>query len=415
MQWTRTPTTQWKGTTYPVATPYYRKNTIPEPTTTRELFLSRPIPHFRLETPMSDEPCTQRPYYANLIRNIPGAYRYATPGSITNAIDAPEFPPFTCDPASSGCPVYNPRKTALERIRRVSNGHKGWDPATGSSAVFHTTDAYLRNRTKLFDQHNFHYIQSGDTTALPGSTQASDNIYRPHGLASCPKYYISSALQNHTFSYRWTDGEVYSAVFPDGWYTLATFQNAWENIQRTNQTYFQNETTGTIHYLIRFAHNTAIDRISLSILDPAQYADAVNPKDDIGSVLSVILVDSLLGSDGLGFQSMSYTGYATYDSVSKGKLATTYRRTYYNPSNPQYATSHAVPSSDRLLRLQYNTINRTAATYFEPFGHGNAVAMAYGVMRNKRVEKDKNDAWPYTTSKLVNGEWVCVRDCSVRR
>jgi hypothetical protein len=410
MHWTRTPTTQWKGTTYPVATYYFKQNTIPVPTTTRELFVSRPIPHRRLELTPSNEPCQARAHYASLIRNVPGSHRYTTPGTSTNALDAPEFPTVSCDPSGPGCSVYNAKKTALDRARRIRPGYMAVDPATGSSSLFPTSESYLRNRIKMFDQNNFHYIQSGDASAGPNT----NNIYRPNGLASCSNYYMDA--QNNTFSYEWTDGNTYQAVFPDGWYTLAAFQNAWEEIQRTNQTYFWNEFTGTIYYAIRFAHDSRIDRISLSLIDPNDYGEgASNRKDDVGNPLSVHFDHSRLGIDGLGFTSTVYSGYSVHDSTTTGKLATTYHRTYYNPSNPQYATSHAVPSSDRILRLQYNTINRTAATYAEPYGHGNAAAMAYGVMRNSRVEKDKHNAWPYTKSKWVNGEWVCVRDCSVRR
>jgi hypothetical protein len=406
MYWTVHQEVQWKGPTHPIAVPTRRKNAILPPSTSRELFTTRAVPHYRLEM---ESGCSNRPYLNNLIRNVPGAFRYSTPGIESNATDALNHPQSNCEQ----CVPHNSRKIALDKVRRISNGRKNWNPATGTSTTFQTTREYLHNRAKLFDQNNFHYIQSGDSSALPGTTQASDNVYRTGGISSCSKYFISAELQNHTFTYIWTDGETYTAEFPDGWYTLAMFQNAWEGIQRDNHTYFLNEATGEIYYLIRFTHNSAIDRISLSIVDPSIYADVGTnqiAEVDEPTDISVSLEDSMLGEDGLGFPSAVYTGYGVHNSSTLGRLATTYYRTYYNPSNPQYATTHAVPSSDRLLRLQYNTINKTAATYLEPYGHGNAVAMAYGVMRNARVEKDKHNH-PYYTSKLINGEWVCVRDC----
>lgn len=396
MYWTIKQDVQWKGATHPVAVPFLKKNTIVPPTDSRSLFTPRAIPHTRLEIGPG---CSSRSYYANLLRNIPGSFRYATPGSTTGALDALISPPDQCS-----------KKTALDKVRRISNGRKSWNAATGTSATFHTTREYLQNRIKLFDQHNFHYVQSGDTTALPGSTQTDSNIYRPNGISSCSKYFISASAQNNVFSYTWTNGQTFTVEFPDGWYNLATFQNALEQIQRANGTYFLNELTGAVYYLFRFTHNDEIDRISLSILNPSIYTGiATNQLEEVDEIsdVSVSLVNSTLGEVGLGFQSRVYHEYGVHDSDRVGKLATTYHRTYYRPSNPQYSTSHAVPSSDRILRLQYNTINRTAATYLEPFGHGNAVAMAYGVMRNSRVEKDKYTP-PYCLSKRVLGEPLCI-------
>lgn len=402
-------TTNWKGVTYSIAVPYFKKNTIQVSDVTADLFKPRNIPHRRLEISNSDA-CGSRPNYANLLRNAPGVFRYETSGT-TLAIDAPVFPMFTCD--GSGCASA----AALQRVRRISNGMQR--NAEGAPKYFQSSTEYLRNRQKLAEQHNYHYIQSGDATAQPGSTASQENQYRPRGPASCPKYKIAAELQNHRFSYTWVDGTTKEITFPDGWYTLAVFQNALEQKLVEAGDYYRNESTGTNYFLFKFTAHPDANRISLTIVDPATFVDIAtnqgeSPEEGADQVPTILFTGSSLGLLGLGFTQSSYVSAGIYISERFGGLAQTYRRTHFHPSNPQYAVSGAVQSSDRTLRLQYNTMNRTAASYAAPYGQGNATAMAYGVMRDKRVEKDKHNQWPYSTPKLQNGVWKCVRDCKMR-
>lgn len=413
--------TEWKGPQYPIAVPFYKQNSIRTPTTNHDLFISRSIPHRRLEIPSHETKCNSRPYMANLIRDVPGSMRFESQGSISNAQATPEFPLTSCSRDPPGCFAQTSAETnARNRVRRISNARRNWNSATNSPASFQNSAEYLRNRTKLFDQHNFHYIQSGDTTALPGTPASSENTYRPQGPASCSKYSILASLENHRFSYTWVDGTETEVVIPDGWYTLATFQNALERIFIDNGDYFQNTDTGTRYFLFKFTADPTTNRISLTIVDPAVYSGIATNQGNAPTegepeqVPSVLFPSGSLGPTGLGFTQSAYTTAGIHVSERVGQLANTYKRTHYNPSNPQYATSHAVSSSARTLRLQYNTMNTTASSYAVPYGSGNAVAMAYGVMRDKRVEKDKHNAWPYNTPKLVNGQWTCARDCRMR-
>ena len=61
----------------------------------------------------------------------------------------------------------------------------------------------------------------------------------------------------------------------------------------------------------------------------------------------------------------------------------------YKPSNYKFANQGGVSSSDRMLRLKYNTITDTGASYTAPLGNQVANALSYGKSADAYTIKDK--------------------------
>lgn len=68
---------------------------------------------------------------------------------------------------------------------------------------------------------------------------------------------------------------------------------------------------------------------------------------------------------------------------------TNYIPTYYKPNNPQFAQQGAVSSSDRLLRLKYDTMTTNGGLYSSALGSATGNAMAYGGSPNPYSVKEK--------------------------
>jgi hypothetical protein len=68
---------------------------------------------------------------------------------------------------------------------------------------------------------------------------------------------------------------------------------------------------------------------------------------------------------------------------------TQYVPVYYKPNNSKFATQGAVDSSDRLVRLKYDTITDIGGKMRATYGQQTANALAYGVPVNGYTIKDK--------------------------
>jgi len=68
---------------------------------------------------------------------------------------------------------------------------------------------------------------------------------------------------------------------------------------------------------------------------------------------------------------------------------TSYVPVYYKPNNAKFAQQGGVSSSNRLVRLKYDTITDVGASMTKVYGNHTANALAYGVPANGYTIKDK--------------------------
>lgn len=403
------PSSGWKGRIFNVSIPVYRKN-VRNVTNSDKVAL--PYTHPRLEIADYGSECTTDANPRFIQNRYPGSVRYTSNGESTGFIDAPIWDTTQSNCLTEGiCDILNPRQVALVRARKKANDLKQYDPNTGVPKQFYSTSEYLKNRNKTYEQRNYHYLLAGDSNALPGDPASRNNVYTPAGPETCPKYHISADIGNNTFVYVWDITEI-TVTIPDGWYSFSNFRNLFRNIMIENNTYYIHDTTGERLFLIDFVHDSNADRIAMVIGEDSDYSGVAT--DQYGGsnapVVSVNFSSSNFGSDGLGFLSMSDYTVGRYVSEKVGHLANSYRRTYYKPSNPQFATNGAVSGAERILRLQYNTMNTTALSYRIPFGQGDVNAMAYGVPRDKVVAKTKYDTYDFTHPRFnSSGDVTCTK------
>jgi len=79
----------------------------------------------------------------------------------------------------------------------------------------------------------------------------------------------------------------------------------------------------------------------------------------------------------------------TVSHCSTIDLSTNYVPVYYKPNNSKFAEQGAVTSSNRLVRLKYDTITRSGTQYRAAYGTSVENALAYGVPENGYTFKDK--------------------------
>lgn len=89
----------------------------------------------------------------------------------------------------------------------------------------------------------------------------------------------------------------------------------------------------------------------------------------------------------------SYTTDNKYSSNTashcSNNLLTDYVPVYYKPNNSKFAGQGAVTSSNRLVRLKYDTITKAGLQYRAAYGTSVENALAYGVSENGYTIKDK--------------------------
>lgn len=79
----------------------------------------------------------------------------------------------------------------------------------------------------------------------------------------------------------------------------------------------------------------------------------------------------------------------TVSHCSTTDLSTNYVPVYYKPNNSKFAEQGAVTSSNRLVRLKYDTITKAGLTFRSALGTSVENALAYGVPENGYTIKDK--------------------------
>jgi hypothetical protein len=328
---------------------------------------------------------------------------------------------------SSNC--INRVNSALRRVRSAGGIPKKFNAQKNNDQYYSSSNQYLYSRNKTFDQNQYHFIRQGNPTVTPGSAFATQNVYSTQGLSHCNLYYISAALGNNTFSYKWIDGNTYSGTIPDGYYDFSGFAGAFQSIMSTNNHYYIRMSNNTKLFLMNFTYDTLSNSIQFqSYISNPYYGNVLYsapPGVTWNSSLNISKTPQLIISGGIssviGFSSASYpssvlsANYAV-TSTAQPKIAPEYVIANYKPNNYQFATQGAVDSSSLITRIKYDTLRTTGATMKNNTGSSIANSLAYAVPEstNGNIKKAGNP-YPLKNTPVIDPITGAIQPCKVYR
>jgi len=423
----------WKGRTFNQITSYIRKNggVSSAVTVGNNIFNNMPLKIYRREIAVPTETnCKQRSAIRIDILNAPGGSitnSAVNAGGLVNKIDfnltenSSERPGSACDNvcASTGS---SSQSNALRRLRSGGMIKKQFDLSTSKQTYYTNSQQYINSRNRGFNQNQFYYTRTGDTSSKPGDSLSTNNIYTTNTITDCKKIYISAAT---SFQYTWVNQpNMVSTVnttppaqvtvnVPAGYYNINDINDVLHNTMIANSHYYRRLDNLTNVFLLEFALNNSsglveltVSPISASIVTANFYGKAL-----ITTQLGVIEATSWTTPTAIttpqitilnnSFKTAIGFANATYPSTNANTTVTTFtgsslpllqpegNRVYYKPNNPQFAQQGAVTSSSRIARRRYDTITNSAASYRTAFGLHVSNALAYGVPANGYTIKDK--------------------------
>lgn len=441
----------WKGRTFnQISSTILKNNTVSaDYNIGNSIFRKgRALNIYRREIVIPSEPiCDKRTGISIDILNAPGgsitnsSINEGKSGGLVNLVDfnltenTSERPGSNCD---NECTSFgNTQSNALRRLRSGGMIKKQFDLSTDKPTYYTSSQQYINGRNKGFTQNQYYYIQTGNSSAKPGDSLSTNNMYASNTLTNCKKFYISTAT---SFQYIWVNeptivgGEnttppaTVTVNVPVGYYDVEDINSLLHNTMTTNLHYYQRLDNKTKVYLLNFALNgttgnieLAVSPISESIVTTNSYNKAYETTE-LGVVETSrwstpttpatpqITIDDNDFKSVIGFDAGTYpatntnTTTETFVSTASPLIKTRYNRVYYKPNNPQFAQQGAVTSGSKIARIKYDTITTAAASYtnVNVLGRHVANALAYNVPANGYTIKDKlgypNKNTPIVTS-----------------
>lgn len=430
------PLIPWKGRTFNQIHSSFQKNgqlsssIIENP----HLFAANPLKIYRREiasTTLAN--CSSNSSLRIDIFNRPNGTinntKAAIVNDLVNTLDN-TFPNNTCDKYEKCSVVLSPAENARNRVRSSGMIKRKFNEGRNNDTYYTSSSQYLTSRNRTFAQNQYNYIRQGDSSAKPGSSLSSANVYSPNGLNHCKKHYIA---QDTSFGYTWInkydastppviipDATTYNVAIPAGYYTLDDLNRVFKQAMFNNSHYFIKNPSGptpeyysdNVSYALNIAYNNNNDVIELQSFRidadtfnasifraPTGLGALVNwavPTSGSGLYPQFVISDNILQS-AIGFNAASYpSSNATAADVYKVAISSfspgikpLYVKLYYKPNNPQFAQQGGVNSSDLITRKKYNSITNSSAAYRTAFGGAVANALAYGVPSNGYTVKDK--------------------------
>jgi hypothetical protein len=311
--------------------------------------------------------------------------------------------PGQCSPC-----FLNPAENARRRVRSAGMMRNKYDPVKNSNTYSTGTNQYLVSRNLTYQQNQYNFIQQGDPTAKPGTSQSKSNVYSANGQTHCPRIHITAALNNHQFSYYWiqTGSTLYTVTIPDGYYNVSDFNAMFKLAMYKNGHYYVSKSSLTAVYMLNIMYDNNTNKVVIQAANAKPiYANSGNYTNSNGTPISgpepkqyaQFVIPSTPIQSVLGFAAATYPSSpttATTDAYQlsanqSGSLKPTFVAVVYKPNNPQFAQQGAVSAGAHLVRVKYNTINTVAATYTKAYGANTANALAYGVSERAYTIKDK--------------------------
>ena len=332
---------------------------------------------------------------------------------------------------SSNCPAESVGSTQSNALRRLRSGgmiKKQFDLSNDKSTYYTNTQQYINSRNRGFNQNQYYYVQTGNSSAKPGDSLSTNNMYASNTLTNCKKFYLSTAT---SFQYTWVN-EPTIVVDPDtsietdttppatvtvnvpvGYYDVEDLNNLLHNTMIANRHYYQREDNLSKIFLINIVLNNTsgnieltVSPISAALVLSNNYKKAylVNERNvsettewstpSVTTTPQITIIDNLFKTI-IGFASATYptantnTTDETFISTTSPLIKPRYNRVYYKPNNHQFAQQGAVTSSSKIARIKYDTITTAAASYTNAFGLQVANALAYNVPAAGYTIKDK--------------------------
>jgi hypothetical protein len=357
-----------------------------------------------------------------------------------------------CEDYGNCSVVLSPSANARNRVRSSGMIKRKFNESKNNDTYYTSSSQYLNSRNRTFAQNQYNYIRQGNSTAKPGSSLSSANVYSPNGLNHCSKYYIA---QDTSFGYNWInkyttynppalilDLDTYTVMIPAGYYTLDDLNRVFKQAMFANLHYLIKDQNGNtteyynenITYALNFAYNNNTNKIELQSykVDAESFPSsnftvptAVNglARWGVPSTYSLypqfVILNNIFKS-AIGFNEGSYpssnvsTGdmYTVSTSSFSPGIQPLYVKLYYKPSNPQFAQQGGVNSSDLITRKKYNSITNSTAAYRTAFGGAVANALAYGVPSNGYTVKDKL-GYPMKKTPTFSKYTDEMKQCSV--
>lgn len=334
-----------------------------------------------------------------------------------------------CEDYGNCSVVLSPSANARNRVRSSGMIRRKFNEVRNNDTYYTSSSQYLNSRNRTFAQNQYNYIRQGNSTAKPGSSLASANVYSPNGLNHCAKYFIA---QNTSFGYKWVkkynnatprtlidDTTTYQVSIPSGYYTLDDLNRLFKQAMFANLHYFIKNPTGNnseyfndnITYALSIAYNNNTNLIELqsyridAVAFPSSNFTVPTPGSGLATwgiqgtaglypqfIISNNIFQTAIGFNAASYPSSNATSADVYkvdtSSFSPG-IQPLYVKLHYKPSNPQFAQQGGVNSSDLITRKKYNSITNSTSAYRTAFGGAVANALAYGVPSNGYTVKDK--------------------------
>jgi len=431
----------WKGQTFNQITSYIRKNGAVDSTLNigSNIFKrGRPLKIYRREVVVPDEnSCNERTSMRMDLLNAPGGSitnSVVNTGGLVNTIDFNltenlSERPSNVSNAVCELNVGNTQSNALRRLRSGGMIKKQFDISTNKQTYYTNSQQYINSRNLSFNQNQYYYMRTGNTSSKPGDSLSTNNLYVTNTSSSCKQFYISAAT---SFQYQWineptyaldeqgdpttvnlTEPAIATVDVPVGYYTIDELNQVLHNTMIANLHYYRRSDNNSNVFLMSFTLNemTGLVELTVSPIDETirianNYSKApeltelgIIPTDNWTTPTNTtnpqIIIDDNEFKNIIGFANGYYPSTTTNTVVQVISGTTTPlirldgNRVYYKPNNPQFAQQGAVSSSSKIARIKYDTITGTAASYTTAFGLHVSNALAYNVSATGYTIKDK--------------------------
>jgi hypothetical protein len=448
----------WKGKTFVQITSILKKNLWVNKKEDQNLFFrARPIKHYRREiASMYDNSyCSSRASRSiNELDRPNGSIVVQSPSAkisykgLVGTVDINLTNNKTEHPGSLGCnnPYVCTETNARNRVRSSGMIKRKFNVAKNNDTYYTNAGQYLTSRNKTFQQNQYNFLRSGDSTSKPGDAVSSNNQYHPQGLTHCQKYYLPT---DSSFQYQWLDGGFNRVDVSAGYYDTDDLNTRLTQTLLKNHHYFINNALRTNIYLLSIGYDIQTQRVKLqsTLSNSTRFSTATgdsysvptdmssqpwaNSGTKYGTVAAVPVF--CISNNVLGYAMGFSEGYYPSIKVGNGqtmadqlfyssftpRIKPTSLPVYYKPSNSQFATQGGVSASSLITRVKYNTITNNTVGYSKAYGSAVANSLAYGVPDYGYTLKDRI-GYPLTKTPVFNkvtGNLIDCRsaDCTVAK
>ena len=474
----------WKGQTFNQVMSGLKMNKKTLSTNNHGLFLPQPMEHYRREiASVTSDKCSRTSMSVDVLLQPGGSIVHSASANANNTgvgnmtVDFNLTNDSTEKPGACVGRCSDRANDARRRVRSAGMITKKPNPVSNNDTYYTSSNQYLVNRNRTFQQNQYTHFRYGDQTLIPGAPGSTENIYTPNGINHCAEVQISVASNNNSFNYYWLNGDVFTVTIPNGNYNIDELNTYFHSVLAANEHYIIDTTTSIHIYLYNFVYDTATDRVQIqcfaannTIFPEPRYLRPSNvietgewiipvftlvpnieilvngfqnvigfnsglypPADILNTSTNTLVQPSTAAcpDDNIyyanNFSNHTYTYYVDYPNtihggnqfftgINKPKIGTPYVPLYYKPSNSKFATQGGVDSSSRLSRLKYDTITTSANSFRSAFGNQTANSLAYGVPNPGPTQNMKDKmGYPQTCSPVIDPRTGEINKCKSTR